>query len=239
MRGNPIRKSGSSLVESCIVLALLCLILFGILQVSYLIGSKDVLSYAAMASARSAQVGYNDFMLEKTARVISIPSAGPIINPNFRRSGAPDSLTPGERWDRSLHGRVYSRQFYTERYRIPFYLGAEERSYLSGILDYDNWQAGDTLIQVSQLEGSQADAALLDVGVSQNVPMVMPFAGVFARLLPDRNMVRVYRSDTRGLAQNTWSAEATAGNFEVPAVELQNSIRVENHASYYMETAAQ
>ena len=58
-------KQGSALVESCLVMALLCLILFGILQVVYLVSARNVINYSAVATAKAASIGLNDFMLFK------------------------------------------------------------------------------------------------------------------------------------------------------------------------------
>ncbi|WP_372806215.1 TadE/TadG family type IV pilus assembly protein [Pontiella sp.] len=77
MTGSRKNKEGASIVESCIVMILLCLILFGILQVSILTAAHDVLLYAASAGARCATIGYNDTMVEKTIRVAALPSMGP------------------------------------------------------------------------------------------------------------------------------------------------------------------
>jgi len=77
MRGSNRSKEGASIVESCIVMILLCLVLFGILQVSILTAAHDVLLYAASSGARCATIGYNDEMVKKTIRVAALPSMGP------------------------------------------------------------------------------------------------------------------------------------------------------------------
>lgn len=236
MKRNPERKSGAALIESCVVLMILCLILFGVLQVSYLVGARDVLAYTSMASARSAQVGLNDFMLEKTARVMSIPTAGPILNPSVRGMGVPDGLTAGQRWDNaSAFGRgVSGYQYRLERGRIPHYLGAEYASWLPGILDYDNWQTSVTTVQVTPVELSQTGSDILDVGVAQQVPMVMPFARFYALLVPSVEIIPVFRSDKRGLAENGYGANIESGTFSVPSIRMATSLEVENHAAYYL-----
>ncbi len=75
------RSEGAVLVESCIVIILLCLILFGILQVSIVTAAYDVNLYAASCAARSAAVGYADndadSMVNKVLHVAALPALGP------------------------------------------------------------------------------------------------------------------------------------------------------------------
>ncbi len=80
---NPRRKrcEGAALIESCIVIILLCLILFGILQISLVTAAYDVNLYAASCAARSAAVGYRDErqedMANKVFNVAALPTLGP------------------------------------------------------------------------------------------------------------------------------------------------------------------
>lgn len=177
-----------------------------------------------MATARAAQVGYNDFMLEKTARTASIPTAGPIRNPNISgRSGALSTVSPGTLWDDAVsfgNGGGSSAQYSVERSRIPAYLAAERPSQLRAILDYDFWQTSDTSVRVTPVRwASWPGGTLLHVGVGQNVPMMMPYASALADFIPSAVRVRVYSSE---------------GRVTVPAVEMASTMEVEDHASYYL-----
>ena len=229
-------KRGAALVESCLVLVMLCLILFGVLQVSYLVGARDVLSYASMASARSAQVGYNDLMVEKAALYLGIPAAGPIITPSFRHSTQTvhdDPLTVGERWGSASNldgGGVNASQYYAEMNLKERFLAADSESEMVGILNYDNWMSSDTRLQVVSSDSS----GMVSARIFQNVPMVMPFARIFAAFIPSSEEVNVYRGDTRGLARNSWGSDLTPGSFSVPALEIQHVQALEDHAAYYL-----
>jgi len=216
MKNTPKRSVGAALVESCLVMAMLCLILFGILQVSYLVAARDVISYTAVAASRSASVGFNDFMIFKATRVISIPTAGPIITPQVSGGGSPAGSTGGQMWDTAVRDVPYSEQYWQERYLIPFYLGAEEWNELDAILDYENWHDIDVRIN-SNLLGAPDDN-MVEVNVYQYVPMVFPFARAFYR----GNMAQVSRS-------NGDIAD------EVPRVFMKESVRMENHSALYME----
>jgi len=107
------------LIESCIVVALVCLTFFGVFQLSQLFAAQEVLDYAAGRGARARTVGFNYFMIEKTIRVGAIPNAGRLVNPV--PSGGP------------------SGQYAMESARIPLYLAGENEGRLRAILDYDAW----------------------------------------------------------------------------------------------------
>ena len=113
------RRSGQALIESCLVVALICLIFFGVFQLSQLFASQEVLDYAAGRGARARTVGFNHFMVLKTVLVGAIPNAGKLLNP--AHTGGP------------------ARQYALESARIPLYLGAQSGGELGAILDYDGW----------------------------------------------------------------------------------------------------
>ncbi len=223
------------MVESCLVLGMLCLILFGILQVSYLVAARDVVTYSAMAAGRSAQVGFNDTMVERVVRVVGIPAAGPIITPRQGSGSGRPLDSGGTEWDRAVARSPGSWQYWDERALIPLYLGAAENDNPDAILDYDNWQEMETRIGADAVSDAEATDELLEIGVRQGVPLVLPFSGFFGRLLPGLDRIQVYRSDTRGLAENAWDSAERPGRFEVPAMPMEESVRLENHAAYYME----
>ncbi len=62
------RKQGSAMVESCLVIALLCVVLFMMLQVSYVVSSRNIISYASIAAARAAAVGLDEDMVREYIR---------------------------------------------------------------------------------------------------------------------------------------------------------------------------
>lgn len=135
--------SGQALVETCLVMIVACLLLFGLFQVSQLYASKEILDYAAVAGARARAVGFNDFMVHKVVRAAAIPNAGRMIEPDVDRDPAAalrwGASRPGELWDFALRDHPDSPQYEVESSRIPLYLGAENWGWLSGILDYEDW----------------------------------------------------------------------------------------------------
>ncbi|MDF7801608.1 pilus assembly protein [Pontiellaceae bacterium B1224] len=211
------RKEGAAIVESCLVIIVLCLILFGLLQVSYLIMSRDVISFSAFASARALTVGMNEEFVERVARVTTIPSAGP----PFRSGPQHTTLaqdTPGRMWDNAVESSPGSDQFWYEHYLIPWYLGAEDESQLDSLLNYHYWVSSDTAVSA---QSSAAGSQEAEVTVSQNVPLAFPFARAFFHEA-DMGMM------LRGTEGGAYVYE------EVPVYLIEQTIRLENHSELYL-----
>ncbi len=170
----PFRKAGQAMLESCLVIALLSLVLFGILQVARLSMARETLDYAAAAAARARSVGFNDFMIHKVVRVANIPNAGHMETPTLVRDtgGAWGDLSPGAAWDTALRATPGSPQYELERSRIPLYLAAEHGGQLPAILDYEEWE--DLRCAVGQ-PANQA----FTVDTRQELPMTLPFHRAF------------------------------------------------------------
>lgn len=147
------RRQGQSLIESCLVLALVCLVFFGLFQVSRLFAAKEVLQYAAERGARAKTVGFNRFMVHKTVRIGAIPNAGRMLNPG--PGGGP------------------AREHAAESARIPLYLGAEYWGRLDAILDYEDWDSID-VPPVSSLGNGT-----LSLTLEQEYPLRSPFHRAF------------------------------------------------------------
>jgi hypothetical protein len=151
----------------------MCLLLFGLLQVSHLFAAREVLDYAAVAAARARAVGFNDFMVHKVHRVASIPNAGRLENPIFERSGSLvdrwRSDRPGALWAFSLASAPSSPQYGIEQSRIPLYLGAERWGELQPILDYEDW---DT-VRLSRMLDTASET--VHATMRQDVPLRHPF----------------------------------------------------------------
>jgi hypothetical protein len=164
------RKSGQATLESCLVIALLAFVLFGILQVARLAVARETLDYAAVAAARARTVGFNDFMIHKVVRVANIPNAGRMETPNLVRDtgGGWGDLTPGEAWDVALRATPGSPQYELERSRIPLYLAAENGGQLPAILEYENWD------DLRHSVGVPADQ-MIEASTRQELPITLPF----------------------------------------------------------------
>lgn len=160
LENNPRRQSGQALVESCIVIALICLLMAGFFQLSQLYTAKKISAHACFRGARAKIVGFNDFMVAKAVRVGTIPNAGNMTFPET--SGGPLG------------------QMAIERGRIPIYLSAEWHM-LDGILQYEDW---DTINWTCP-----DDLSLnLRFSVSQDMPLHF-FPTVFGAFYGDDTML--------------------------------------------------
>ena len=194
-------RSGQSLIESCIVIAILCLVLFGTMQISQCYMAQEVLTHAALCGARARAVGLNDFMVQNTARIASIPLAGQLVQPSFAGDANSPILSQQHisgAWNTALNYRGVSSQVYLEKAEMPYYLGSgdegEAASYLDYQLDYlnqDSWTMDSTgkpievdvqqsvhlqrLVTASWVE----DAVSVAVSVTHDFPLNFAFHRAF------------------------------------------------------------
>ncbi len=146
-------RSGQSLVESTLFIVLICLIFFGVFQLSQLTAARQVLQYAAFAAARSRAVGYNRWIVDKALHVSAIPLAGAMRAPET-------DLRPRE-------------QLRAEISAIPAYLQAYyPGEALHQVLDYEEWDGLDFTISGDR-------GALLRMSVRARYPLRLPMHRAF------------------------------------------------------------
>lgn len=152
-------RSGQGLIESCLVLALVCLVFFAVFQISQLFAAQEVLDYAAGRGARARTVGMNQFMVYKTIRVGAIPNAGLLVYPTHQ--GGP------------------AQQRQLEAARIPLYLGRENEGQLNATLDYASWDSiRGGISGRGGVSRSLGDGTRLET-VTQEYPLLYPFHRAF------------------------------------------------------------
>lgn len=74
-------ERGSAIVESVFTLLVLCLILFGLLQIFQLASAQMISDYASFRVARSAAVGFNDYFSSREGKVKAIGASGAMLYP--------------------------------------------------------------------------------------------------------------------------------------------------------------
>lgn len=177
--GSDTTRSGAALIEASLVVALMCLVLFGVMQVSRIYAAREVIDYASMSGARARAVGLNSFMVEKVVRVAAIPNAGRMVIPDedaFMDSAEHrgSRQRPGEMWEEAVAATPgMPLRSVLERQRIPFYLGGENHAQLGAILDYENWR---TVSQQVSYHGEDE----ISVRVNQRFPLSFPLRRAFA-----------------------------------------------------------
>jgi len=140
------RRSGQAMIESVLVIILICLCFLAIFQYANLFAAKAVLSHAAARAARSRAVGFNHWMVEKSARVAAIPASGRRLTPPS--AGVDNAITTalsenrvGDIWDLALDSSTRSTGTQMEIGRIPDYMDSINDPTADNLLDYELWDA--------------------------------------------------------------------------------------------------
>ncbi len=161
-------------------MGVICLVFFGLFQVSQLAAAREVLHHAAARGARAKTVGFNRFMVSKAIHVAAIPNSGLMIEPEFTNEDwllrdMVATMPPGELWDEVLHNtNPSSLQQEIESARIPEYMGAENWARANFILDYEDWD------EIGWTQPTQPDdGAIMDIRVSQDYPLRIPLHRAF------------------------------------------------------------
>lgn len=195
--------SGQALLESFIVIFILCVFLFGLLQAAIAFSGREILHHAAARAARARAVGFNDWMAYKAVRVASIPNSGAMIVPDFTPLGTSPlsgASRPGEVIDLALASDAgVSQRAVLERVRIPAYLASENHGRADYILNYEEWERGS--FSHSERSASVLGQALT-YEVTQDFPLKMPLVEF---ILP------FTRRDENGFRRINVTGEATAG----------------------------
>ena len=183
-RALPRRRDGQSLIETCVAIALICLIFMSLLQISEIFAAREILNHAAARGARARTVGFNWWMVEKAVRVAAIPNAGKLITPEFKNEDTAlramvESMAPGQLWEEALKASPSSLQYNLERARIPEYMGSYNRPRAGHVLDYEDWDTihSDHGTIAAPVPG--ALASMIDIKVSQDYPLWVPMHRTF------------------------------------------------------------
>ncbi len=199
------------MVESVFVIVLACLAFFALFQYADLFTAKVVLSHAAARAARARSVGFNRWMVEKSARVASIPASGKRLVPQTESPSAALAVfrqrRPGEAWDTALQNNFRSQGVAMEAGRVPDYMDSLNSPTSSQILDYELWDAISVDINES-LNIDGAAPACLGVTVRQRHPLLISLEHLFEGELQDAGGDRL---------------------------SLESSFQIESHYPLYME----
>jgi len=177
-------RSGQSIVESCLVLGLICVLFMTMLNVAELTAAREVLYYTASCSARSRTVGFNQFMVWKTGRIASIPNAGKMIVPEYVNDDSYlrnqiASHKPGDLFvDMVGAPSPASGQYQLEQARIPEYMDAGNMGRAEYVLNYSAWDSIIIDPGTAQIDDGNIPQ-ILHVTASQNYTNWFPLHKVF------------------------------------------------------------
>lgn len=208
-------QRGSSIVEGVIAILLICLILFGLLQVFLVYTAQEFTDYSAFRTARSLSVGFNDSLAKVEARTRTIPVSGRILTP-------PELSTS---YYRDLFGD--SSSFTTSTYKqndsvYDYYyrLRRAIRNYMSGYryLECEYWmgehssagadkKAGDNPYDTSLETKFKRSGDTVSAEVKfERYPFRLPFAKAFL---------------------NTFDSD--------PTQDISSTVELKNHSKVYLE----
>ena len=166
------------MVESVFVIVLACLCFFAVFQYAHLFSAKAVLEHAAARAARARTVGFNRFMVEKSARVAAIPASGKRLAP-VAPAGLPSAITSalasgriGDVWNLALRGNVSSAGIQMEVNSVPFYLDSINNPTASHILDYELWDTLRVVID-EPADFGNGRPGMLTVALRQRHPLLL------------------------------------------------------------------
>ncbi len=115
-------EGGQAILESILTMMVLLLVLLGLLQIFQLAAAKILTNYSAFRSLRSYVVGFDDYLVQRSARVAAIGASGKITSPDNDEYSSP------------------REQFAAEEFLIPEYLSGDrwlEYEYWLGENEYD------------------------------------------------------------------------------------------------------
>ena len=156
-------------------MGVLCLLFFGLFQLSQVAAAREILHHAAARGARCKTVGFNRFMVRKSIRVAAIPNAGHMTEPGFDGSNTAlrdmvETMRPGELWDAGLSDvEIPTTRQDLELARIPEFMASENWARARYILDYEDWDAIRDTVPTFVPDGT-----IMEIRVAQDYPLRIP-----------------------------------------------------------------
>lgn len=134
-------KAGQAMVETILVLFFLFLAFYTVFQFADNFRARQLVDYAASRVARARAVGYNDYMLKKTADIATMAAAGECYT----------KTDTGKRL--SARGLIS---------RSPDYLACTYAAQAQQVLDFELWRNGKTQV-ACPLAGSKLTAHVIQL----------------------------------------------------------------------------
>lgn len=175
-------SSGQAMVESILVILAVSLLFFGLFQYAQLFTAKTVLSHAAARAARARAVGFNEWMVRKSALVAAIPASGKRLAPSYvlqdgslHAALAKENL--GDLLDVVFARRPPSAASGLEVNRVPDFMESVNQASSQAVLDYEYWEQTDVDLDES-LTLHPEDPSLLSVRVRQRHPLLFSLSAL-------------------------------------------------------------
>lgn len=177
-------QRGSSIVEGVLCMLMICLILFGLMQIFLLYTTQEMTEYVSFRSARSLSVGFADELTVIEARARAVPVSGSVLIPSELRALKSDKVSfTSAKYRQDNNAYDY---FYRLRRAILHYM--EGHRYI----ECDYWIANSPnssseIQRETYLDTgftTRSDRVISETGF-RKYPLRLPFAKAF---LPNRQM---------------------------------------------------
>lgn len=195
-------QRGSSIVEGVLCMLMICLILFGLLQIFLLYTTQEMTEYVSFRTARSLSVGFADELTVIEARARAVPVSGTVLQPSdLRAAGSKPSFTTSSY--RQNNG-VYD-YFYRLRQTVLRYMEGvrymECEYWQRGSSNSHGVSSGDNIEEETYLQTgftTLSDRVISETGFKK-YPLRLPFAQAF---LPERQMDLIGKTELKNHAEH-------------------------------------
>lgn len=176
-------KSGQAILESFAVILLLCLILFGMIQLVMMVTATEIIQFSADSAVRARAVGLNEFMALKSSVIASSPNAGersaPYGQSRTSQAGWESARNAGQAFE-SSHRNVYNDT--DDILYFPEYLETLNMGYAQARLNYTRSahpvnSGNDHQISAPHFTFS---GEMIRAVVTQDYPLTMPLFRAFS-----------------------------------------------------------
>ena len=163
-------QRGSSIVEGVIAILLICLILFGLLQVFLIYTAQEFTDYASFRTARSISVGFNDTLAKVEARTRAIPVSGTVLTPSELKT--------------SSYKEFFTSSSYKQGdgvYDYYYRLRRAIRNYMEGYryLECEYWMGDNSYETKLEAKLIRQNNRVTSEVKFENYPLRLPFAQAF------------------------------------------------------------
>lgn len=187
-------QRGSSIVEGVIAILLICLILFGLLQLFLLYTAQEFTDYSSFRTARSISVGFNNILAKVEARTRAIPVSGEVLTPSELKTTSYQDFFTSSSYKQN--DGVYD-YYYRLRRAI--------RNYMEGYryMECEYWMGENSYETLLDGKFTRRDDKVVSEVTFRKYPLRLPFARAFvpedvqdiSSSVELKNHARVYLED--------------------------------------------
>ena len=147
----------------------LCLILFGLLQIFLLYTTQEVTDYVAFRTARSLSVGFADELIEIEARARAVPVSGSVLTPSHLKAQKNSGYTTSQY---SQNNGVYDYFYRLKRAVLHYMEGVR-------YMECEYWNGKNSFKTKLISDFSTDDKQVLSEVKFSKYPLRLPFSKAF------------------------------------------------------------